>query len=551
MNAAAVNTVLPSATLSSSSASAPSASQQPNAPAIWDFDTPMLHAWVQKSAPLHVDPNVSEQLWSQLLLSLEALRETVETVDPDRSNGNGNGNFNDEDGEAEQMDGPESRRKRRKKVVTIRTLHDPYHLWISAWKDRPPGDGPSQVLGDDADDMPSTTGGKITQLTLGGMINAVLGVVGGVTHQTVPSLAAIKARHAEIIAANGGSTTTALSPTVTLLDGTALYEAAARLHRACATRIQADVLRTTPLRIQDMLASDLSPQEFAGIRKRIVDTVVRGKGRALLVEDEADDLAVAPPAVAANAQSTAEKYQKCGTCGNQDQATFVLDRKNGDIICSNCGTVVSESLMHEGSQYRKFEGEVDRNHHGDAANPLFSNAQNMSTSLGGTTMTTMSRGMGGGGGKSNLETILRNAHAYTELNLSNFGRSDRRTRTGYKDKQKKEAFVQMAHVGDALNLHEAVIQRAKELFAGFRDDRELVQQFKGVIGKSVEHRVLRCEQVVTMRSVGSRGYTLIFRSLIPLPSPRSVLVDCFRTAIGGRESNFEIRGASGGFLRYQ
>jgi hypothetical protein len=41
--------------------------------------------------------------------------------------------------------------------------------------------------------------------------------------------------------------------------------------------------------------------------------------------------------------------------------------------------------------------------------------------------------------------------------------------------------VQMAHVGDALHLHEAVIQRSKELFAGFRDDRELVQQFKGVI----------------------------------------------------------------------
>lgn len=41
--------------------------------------------------------------------------------------------------------------------------------------------------------------------------------------------------------------------------------------------------------------------------------------------------------------------------------------------------------------------------------------------------------------------------------------------------------MQMAHVGDALHLHEAVIQRSKELFAGFRDDRELVQQFKGVI----------------------------------------------------------------------
>src|SRR5210317_249997 len=39
----------------------------------------------------------------------------------------------------------------------------------------------------------------------------------------------------------------------------------------------------------------------------------------------------------------------------------------------------------------------------------------------------------------------------------------------------------MVHAGDALGLHEAVVQRAKELFAGFRDDRELVQQFKAVI----------------------------------------------------------------------
>jgi hypothetical protein len=88
---------------------------------------------------------------------------------------------------------------------------------------------------------------------------------------------------------------------------------------------------------------------------------------------------------------------------------------------------------------------------------------------------------GGGQGGRNMETILRNAHAYTELNISQFGKTDRRTRIGYKDRQKKEAFVQMAHAGDALNLHEAVVQRAKELFAGFRDDRELVQQFKGVI----------------------------------------------------------------------
>jgi hypothetical protein len=32
----------------------------------------------------------------------------------------------------------------------------------------------------------------------------------------------------------------------------------------------------------------------------------------------------------------------------------------------------------------------------------------------------------------------------------------------------------MTHFGDALNLHEAVLQRAKELCAGFCDVRELV-----------------------------------------------------------------------------
>jgi len=110
----------------------------------------------------------------------------------------------------------------------------------------------------------------------------------------------------------------------------------------------------------------------------------------------------------------------------------------------------------------------------------------MSTSLGGVQVTS-GAGMGGFGSQQNkagLETVLRNAHAFTELNVSSFGSSkdaQGRTRVGYKDKQKKQAFVQMNHVGDALNLHEAVVQRAKEIFAGFRDDRELLHQLKAVI----------------------------------------------------------------------
>lgn len=138
--------------------------------------------------------------------------------------------------------------------------------------------------------------------------------------------------------------------------------------------------------------------------------------------------------------------------------------------------------MHEGTQFRKFEGEEDRNHHGAAPNKLYSDSYNMGTSLGGVSMAVgAGRGGFGSGGKNNLENVLKNIHAYTEMNISQFGKDEKKTRIGYKDRQKKEAFVQMTHVADALSLHQAVLQLAKELFAGFRDDRELVQQFKGVL----------------------------------------------------------------------
>ena len=105
--------------------------------------------------------------------------------------------------------------------------------------------------------------------------------------------------------------------------------------------------------------------------------------------------------------------------------------------------------MHEGSQYRKFEGEEDRNHHGDAPNPLFSNSHNMATSLGGVSFQT-GAGMGGfgsgGRGGGGIENILRNAHSYTEMNISQFGKEEKKTRIGYKDRQKKDAFYQVGYL---------------------------------------------------------------------------------------------------------
>lgn len=361
------------------------------------------------------------------------------------------------------VDGDDGKTDPPKKKKVLYTVVDPYNIYHHTIRrpDEEDDEDPRQVEDEAAREVKDTMGGKLSQLTVSGIINGMAGHMGGIVQnkklQPQPGVPVDS-----IPTANGASLAQ-------------IKQLAQILHSSIQTKIEEDVLVTTPIRIQEMLAPDLTIQEFRGIRKRIFDTVILGKG---LSQPEVSDVPTA-----SNHQSLhdLEKFKRCKSCGNTDQSLFILDRKNGDVICEVCGTVNSESLMHEGSQFRKFEGEIDRNHHGDIANPLYSNAHNMSTTLGGIQMTTGAGAGGFGTQKRGLETVLRNAHAYTELNLSTFGKGDRRTRTGYKDKQKKDAFIQMAHVGDALNLHEAVVQRSKELFSGFRDDRELVQQFKGVV----------------------------------------------------------------------
>jgi transcription initiation factor TFIIIB Brf1 subunit/transcription initiation factor TFIIB len=453
---------------------------------VWTMHTDQLDTWIKSVPGLLSGTNVV--LWNNIKKAMNAVKVidtstdgddgTTVTTRPDHAASSSSG---------VKQEGAEPPRKRTKKEKQGPILlEDPFQIWLHVTANKNMnGDADDdddrdlhadlksarvldkskgQVwLPADAADIPDVLGGKLSQLCVGGLLNALSGVPGGLVTAINPSKVP-------------GDTV----PSADNLSGARLLLAAIQWHRSIQVQVRADILVTTPIRIQEMLARDLEPAEFISIRKRVYETVILGKGlNAGVADSELDNIPTAP----AHAVHDIERFKKCSSCGNNDQSSFVLDRKNGDVICSSCGTVVSESLMHEGSQFRKFEGEVDRNHHGDAANPLYSNQHNMSTTLGGVGQVS-GAGMGGWGSnrsKRNLETILRNAHAYTELNVSQFGKTDRRTRVGYKDKQKKEAFVQMAHVGDALSLHEAVVQRAKEVFAGFRDDRELVQQFKGVI----------------------------------------------------------------------
>lgn len=450
-------------------------------PAFWEMDTvndttASLTIWLQRhvksaaAAAKISEASTQLTLFHNLIAAVTEL-QVVEAPIPEKDA--------EEEETEDEDDNYEPRKKKRKTTVIRRFLRDPCKIWFqiaSTAAENSDGDITDGVLWDeDQDDIPETAGGKLAVLSVGGLLNGMAGQPVCKAPNSNPKALfkeAVTTGLADQLAQKLGGGVSVLQ----------LHNAATSLHIAIADQVKLDILRTTPQRIQTLLASDLTQAEFVSVRKRVYDTVILGKGMHL-AEESGTDL----PTAASGAMHDIEKFKKCTNlaCGNNDQVEFILDRKNGDVICSKCGTVVSESIMHEGSQFRKFEGEVDRNHHGDGANPLYSNAYNMGTSLSGVAPTTGAGiggwGSGGGGGKRNLETILKNAHAYTELNVSQFGKTDRRTRIGYKDRQKKDAFTQMIHAGDSLNLHEAVVQRAKELFAGFRDDRELIQQFKGVL----------------------------------------------------------------------
>jgi len=431
-----------------------------NSPAFWELELsqPQLTDWltqtIREAATANkiaaTDTNTPQLLYNHLTTAVQALTVTEVAVEVTQQ---------DEDDDDEDEDVP---RRKKRKALKKHLLRDPHKIWFQTNSDATAAastDDDEVEWDDDQDDIPDTVGGRLAVLSVGGFLNGLAGIPLTKTPNANPKALfkqAVTNGTAKLLTERFGNSN------ITVLT---LHATATQLHRAVADQVQTDILRTTPRRIQNLLAGDLTNAEFVAARKRVYDTVILGKGLHENADDE-DDLPVSSAAV-----HDIEKFKKCGTCGNNNQSDFVLDRKNGDVICSNCGTVVSESIMHEGSQFRKFEGEVDRNHHGDTHNPLLSNAHNMGTSLSGVLPST-GAGIGGWGSstatgnKRNWETILKNAHAFTELNVSQFGKTDRRTRVGYKDRQKKDAFLQMMHAGDALNLHEAVVQRAKEIFAG-------------------------------------------------------------------------------------
>ena len=337
-------------------------------------------------------------------------------------------------------------------------LVDPFHVWFT-------DECAHEML-----NQSSTMGQKLGHLLLGGIINGLAGFVGGMVNKNAFLLPGFSE---ESLFQQHGITFSELKAVASVF--LSLVE----------TKLHLDRISASPEDIRCLLAPGVSVHNFLAIRRRVYKTAVLGNGVKLAGATD-KRLAIAPTS---RNSSFKEKDPVCKVCKGTD---FRFDRKNGDVTCTCCGVVAHQHIIHEGSQFRIFEGEADRNHHGPAFDPLFSNSYNMSTCLSSSTYE--SNGASGGSTSKGLNG-LRKAHAFVEANLINLsemnGNNKEVTRQGYKDKQKREAFVLLKNTGEALDLNVAVVERAKELFACFRDDRDVVKDLGGVLAaclcEALEH----------------------------------------------------------------
>jgi len=76
---------------------------------------------------------------------------------------------------------------------------------------------------------------------------------------------------------------------------------------------------------------------------------------------------------------------------------------------------------------------------------------------------------------------LADIHEKVELNLSTIGDDQRHTRIGYKNRMKTQAFELMDHIATSLAIHPSVVDQAKVEFSRYRDVKEAVQDYDGVV----------------------------------------------------------------------
>ena len=253
-----------------------------------------------------------------------------------------------------------------------------------------------------------------------------------------------------------------------------------------------DIQRKRALKLEDLkrklaweVAADLCPVQDLGdeagdnkVREEtMVDELSMLMGRILEARSEYKK---AEEVFATNLPALSQQLFICKQCGNRNNNNTFLDPRTGDTVCrginndDNCGMILQDHQINRGAAKRNFEDVEDKNHHGPPRDALMPDSVNMRT--------TFITSAAGRPGKDAHATKLSQISRIAEMDLSNIGNEGRAsTRTGYKTQQKLEAFNIMADLAIKLGIHDAVIEAAKEEFAKFREVKERVEKFRGIV----------------------------------------------------------------------
>ena len=156
------------------------------------------------------------------------------------------------------------------------------------------------------EDVVHTPGAILTRLTVGGITNAMAGVEGGIVDVTTCRLLAPKedggdgtesSKDKKKAAADGKGGADPILPSAADLPRSQVLRLARKFHSSVQSKVELDMVATTPSRIVQMLCPELSYSDVNAIRRRVYDTVVLGYGTnssaAMAALEGGDDVPVA------------------------------------------------------------------------------------------------------------------------------------------------------------------------------------------------------------------------------------------------------------------
>jgi transcription initiation factor TFIIIB Brf1 subunit/transcription initiation factor TFIIB len=213
----------------------------------------------------------------------------------------------------------------------------------------------------------------------------------------------------------------------------------------------------------------------------------------LIGELQAADVRIGDARVAAEKEfsknKTSQRRLVCPACPNDDEKRFEEDESRGQITCLNCGACVRNSTINDTEWVRQYEGDVNPSFHGPPPDEKFSSSYNLRTAFA----------VGEMQPKSLVKDLALIASKIDMGESEGNANKEKRTRQGYKDKRKMEAYEEFKENGDKLQLHERVIERAATLFAQFRQETETVRNANGFKAAAL---------IMALREMASRGVGL-------------------------------------------